>query len=249
MLSFKVLDSNKSLEVQKTLEDNVTTKGHKVVFTYRDELESFKIMQVYTVFKNKLYVLTYIAEFEKYSVYLPSIEGIMNSFKIINAMEYDKKDFLQYMDSTIGLKISYPYDWGKIKATNREVLFISPDKKIYFSIFTGIAQGRSLEAIAGGIINDDKIRANKLINPISEIIESKGTIVSGDPAYYRVNFYTDNASISPEDPLRHPEIKGIQIFTVAGDIRYSFLFFARDDVYSNYWPSIKEDDRLNTDQR
>ena len=64
-----------------TIADN---PAHKIVFSAIDNKEvERKAMQVWTVIGNKAFLITYKAEPDKFSSYLPTIERMIDSFKVI----------------------------------------------------------------------------------------------------------------------------------------------------------------------
>jgi hypothetical protein len=72
----------------KVLESTSTTfagkPAHKIVFSAIDNKEvERKAIQVWTVIGNKAFLITYKAEPDKFSSYLPTIERMIDSFKII----------------------------------------------------------------------------------------------------------------------------------------------------------------------
>ncbi len=72
----------------KVLESTSTTfagkPAYKIVFSAIDNKEvERKAMQVWTVIGNKAFLITYKAEPDKFSRYLPTIERMIDSFKVI----------------------------------------------------------------------------------------------------------------------------------------------------------------------
>ena len=56
--------------------------AHKIVFTATDSLKhERKAMQIWTLHGGRVYLITYKAEPEKYSVYLPTIQRMVDSFQ------------------------------------------------------------------------------------------------------------------------------------------------------------------------
>ena len=59
--------------------------AHKVVYTYSDaEIGITKTMEIMTIKDDKLYFISYTADSTKYSNYLPTIQKMTDSFKIIS---------------------------------------------------------------------------------------------------------------------------------------------------------------------
>jgi serine/threonine-protein kinase len=73
--SFELIESTSA-----TLSDN---PAHKVVYTYSDaEIGITKTMEILTIKDDKLYFISYTADATKYSSYLPTIQKMIDSFKI-----------------------------------------------------------------------------------------------------------------------------------------------------------------------
>ena len=79
--------SNPDLEVLESTSTSIAGKpAHKIVFSAIDnEKVERKAMQVWTVIGNKAFLITYKAEPDKYSSYLPTIERMIDSFKVIDS--------------------------------------------------------------------------------------------------------------------------------------------------------------------
>jgi eukaryotic-like serine/threonine-protein kinase len=77
--------SNPDVKVLKSTSTTFAGKpAHKIVFSAIDNKEvERKAMQVWTVIGNKAFLITYKAEPDKFSSYLPAIERMIDSFKII----------------------------------------------------------------------------------------------------------------------------------------------------------------------
>ena len=77
--------SNPNLNVLESTSSTIADKpSHKIVFSAIDNKEvERKAMQVWTVIGNKAFLITYKAEPDKFSSYLPTIERMIDSFKVI----------------------------------------------------------------------------------------------------------------------------------------------------------------------
>ena len=76
--------SNPDLNVLESTSTTIAGKpAHKIVFSAIDNEEvERKAMQVWTVIGNKAVLITYKAEPDKFSNYLPTIERMIESFKV-----------------------------------------------------------------------------------------------------------------------------------------------------------------------
>ena len=77
--------SNPDLKVLESTSTTIAGKpAHKIVFSATDNKEvERKAMQVWTVIGNKAVLITYKAEPDKFASYLPTIERMIDSFKVI----------------------------------------------------------------------------------------------------------------------------------------------------------------------
>ena len=56
--------------------------AHQVVYTGKEEGYTLKHLQIWTIKDNKVYIITYTAELNKYSDYLKTVQKMINSFEI-----------------------------------------------------------------------------------------------------------------------------------------------------------------------
>jgi serine/threonine-protein kinase len=74
---FKLIESTESMLAGNNM-------AHKIVFTATDDSEhQRKAMQIWTLKGDKAYLITYKAEPEIYSKYLPTVQKMIDSFQII----------------------------------------------------------------------------------------------------------------------------------------------------------------------
>jgi serine/threonine-protein kinase len=78
--------TNPDLEISESSSTTLAGKpAHKVVFSATDNNQvKRKALQLWTVVDNKAILITYKAQPDKYSSYLPTIEKMINSFQIKN---------------------------------------------------------------------------------------------------------------------------------------------------------------------
>ena len=77
--------SNPDLKVLESTSTTIADKSaHKIVFSAIDDKEvERKATQVWTVIDNRAFLITYKAEPDKFSSYLPTIERMIDSFKVV----------------------------------------------------------------------------------------------------------------------------------------------------------------------
>ena len=103
---------------------NISSKiAEVIVYTYRDVDIGTTIMEMkaFIMYGNKAYQLIYSAEPTKFSVYLPTIQKMIDSFKIVNTNN-SVEPFLTYENPTFGIKVQYPYNWTKEEDQNSQYL-------------------------------------------------------------------------------------------------------------------------------
>jgi hypothetical protein len=83
----RVLESNTI-----DLKGNNNTLAHKIVYINN---EGQKIMQVWTIKGNKAYHITYAANETRYADYLPPVQKMIDSFKIISLTEFNDNNSIQ----------------------------------------------------------------------------------------------------------------------------------------------------------
>nr|MDQ3975432.1 hypothetical protein [Thermoproteota archaeon] len=76
--------SNPSLEISESISTTLAGKpAYRVVFTATDNNQvERKAMQIWTIIDNKAVLITYKAQPDKYSTYLPTIERMISSFQV-----------------------------------------------------------------------------------------------------------------------------------------------------------------------
>jgi hypothetical protein len=74
--------SNPNLEISESTSTTLAGKpAYRVVFTATDNQVERKAMQIWTIIDNKAILITYKAQPDKYSTYLPTIERMIGSFQ------------------------------------------------------------------------------------------------------------------------------------------------------------------------
>jgi eukaryotic-like serine/threonine-protein kinase len=80
-------DYNAKLKEFKVIESNTNSilagkPAYKLVFTDEEDEIYYKTMDIGTIIGDKVYLLSYVAQREKYSDYLPTVQKMINSLKI-----------------------------------------------------------------------------------------------------------------------------------------------------------------------
>jgi eukaryotic-like serine/threonine-protein kinase len=73
---FKVIESNTNSSIL------ASKPAYKLVFTDEEEEIHYKTMEIGTIIGDKVYLLSYAAQEEQYSDYLPTVQKMINSLKI-----------------------------------------------------------------------------------------------------------------------------------------------------------------------
>jgi hypothetical protein len=95
---------------------------------------SMKVLEIVLLKDGKLYLIRYLADVSRYSIYLPAVEQMINSFRVIGQSEgliksqkqlaYGNSNFSTYENSTYRIRMSYPI--------NRSLPFLLPLEKNFF---------------------------------------------------------------------------------------------------------------------
>jgi YVTN family beta-propeller protein len=227
--NFREIDaeSNKFYVFDTTLDDNVA--GHKIVSSYTGKNHEgkpvpFMMVQVYAIFNNKLFNFTFDAELSTYNRFLPTIEEIIESSKIIDLMPVMD---LEKPISKAGLTLAYPNDWNFTAEPDAAAFRISSNRtnesdyqeQIFFLI--GPSGDVPLEGHVESAVNEMKNYTD------FEIIESNLTSFAGKNfAHKMVYSYTDNLQ----------RVKALDIFSIIGNKLYYVSYIAEYDKYLSYKP-------------
>jgi hypothetical protein len=95
------------------------TSSHRIVYDTNDGKS--KIMQTWTLVGQKVYLITYVSNPAEYLEFLPTIQKMVESFKLIDSSVNQKEPpslnraivFQTYENPEYGFKMKYPQDWEK----------------------------------------------------------------------------------------------------------------------------------------
>jgi hypothetical protein len=91
--------------------------AHKIVYTYTVDEMNYKELVLVSINNDKVYFFSYHAEPSRYSDFLPTIQNIIESFKVepmalnVSLIENETPGFLTYHNATHGINIQYPSSW------------------------------------------------------------------------------------------------------------------------------------------
>jgi hypothetical protein len=117
------------------LADNL---AHKISYSYSKNNDDIDALKIWTIANNKIYTITYIADKERFSYYLPSVQNIINSLNIKNnsfkLTQPTIDNYRTYENKSLGIKLQYPIDWKKQVSKNNPTLtiFYPPFKESLF---------------------------------------------------------------------------------------------------------------------
>jgi hypothetical protein len=216
--SFKIIDSRDT-----TLGGN---PAHKVAFSYgvQQNIPLFKIIEIWMIMQNKVYIITSGAEFNKYSIYIPIIQKMIDSFEL--------STFLTYQNSILGVKLQYPSNWKRAESNNN-ITFIpqlvnSSDRhhaKFIISV-KGLFQNETLGEYSNGLIK--KLKDN---SPNIRILEAGPTNLAGNPAYKAV--FTNG--LEGQDSL-----KTMEVWTLSDHKSYLIQYSSEAEKYPKYLATIEK---------
>jgi Clostripain family/PsbP-like protein len=228
------------------IESNATTlagnnHAHKIVSTakYQDSKATvpLKVMEILLIKGSKGYGISYVAEAAKYSKFLPTVQKMINSFKLA--------ELLTYENTTAGIKIQYPYDW--IIGMHKEKFRISTEGKT--GGFDNIIDFKVLKYLnetypVGLYVAVNRIPFQNAIgiersaininrnNPDFELIESNATILAGNNHAHKIVYSYTHPSLG--------KVKGMDIQMVKGDKWYLLIFEAETAKYSKFLPTVQK---------
>jgi YVTN family beta-propeller protein len=142
--AFQLIESNRI-----NVSDN---PAYKIVFTYNFKERLYKVMEVYTMVGNKVYIINYEAPIDKYSSYLSTIEKMITSMKIQGIESINAR-------TQSGIKLDgAPVDLAVNSITNKLYVAVPEVDKVYVidgsmnKIISNITVGGYPNAVA---INSD----------------------------------------------------------------------------------------------
>jgi hypothetical protein len=110
---FQILNENKTDTYRTTLDGNVTV--HRVEFSYYDKNtnEDVNGVQVFTVYNNYAFIITYVTEPSRYNDYLPTVEEVIDSVKIITPVKNVRENLVaRHLPGGLISDIEYPRSWN-----------------------------------------------------------------------------------------------------------------------------------------
>jgi hypothetical protein len=233
-----ILNSYRNATGIKILDSSPTTlsgqPAYRIVYT-DDRVEGIKLkkMQVWSVLNNsKAYVLTFGSEESKYADYLPQVQHIMSSFKIIGGSDNPQvQRDLVFDDPTFGVKLQYPSSWTKIQLgqpprSNVDLVgaFIHRENQNATLSRIGVAvQPLRSQDVKLDQYTPNQLNAIKRVN--ATVLEDKETNIAGNPAHNAV--FTIN------------ETKVMQIWALKGDKAYIFAYQASPNEYAKNLPTFQ----------
>ena len=110
---FRILNENKTDIFKTTLDDNVT--AYRMIFSYHDKNidDNVNGVQVFTVFDNNAFIVTYLAEASQYDTFLSTVEETIDSIKIITPIKGAKQNLVpnSFKSGPVS-EISQPKSWN-----------------------------------------------------------------------------------------------------------------------------------------
>lgn len=121
--SFDLLESSTT-----TISDN---KAHKVSYTYKKLNDEIEATKVWTLVNNKIYTITYLADKDRYSYYLPNVQSMIQSFNLgLKNLANQSDGYKTYANKLLGISLQYPSDWqNKINKNNSNLILFQPPLK------------------------------------------------------------------------------------------------------------------------
>jgi uncharacterized protein YkwD len=104
--------------IKKTMLGIDNKSAIKIRYTTGDAQTQQSVLDVFTLYNNKIYGLRYTSELNEYSKYLPVINAMINSFEIKTKKENEDKIIDGPQVETKELHINNPSDFSRLTVTN-----------------------------------------------------------------------------------------------------------------------------------
>jgi YVTN family beta-propeller protein len=206
--------------------------GYEIVYKYTDNIQrEFTLYQIIVIHEGKVYQIKFFSMSNKFDNYLPIVQKMIESFKIIDFLPSESINFKMFKSSDIGIKIKYPYDWQII--LEKSIIFFNTPLEKKCSTCT---QTLSINILPS---NNNMLheRVSSQINyfrqtyPHMKLIESNATTIGGNPAYKVVYTYGYSDSAST---------KSMELITIMKDKTYFIDFISDAERYYDYLPIIEK---------
>ena len=207
--------------------------AHNVTYSARLNQYKYSTTDLIMLSGLKQYEITYyIAEGHvKSSTYLPTIQKMIDSFKVNPGITVGSPFLTYENNSTLGIKIQYPPNWKRTEFGNG-VLFLSPSE----SKSDKVLENLSIRVYPSNNMPLSKL-ANQSINYYRQnyndfrLLESKLTTFNGTSAYIMNYIYTD---------MLFGKGMGIDIGTMTANKVYVISFFAEPAKLPYYLPIFQK---------
>jgi eukaryotic-like serine/threonine-protein kinase len=152
-----------------------------------------------------------------------------------------KESLLSYENSTYGIRIQYPANWTKEEQDSNPADSVTNIVTLYSPLDSRVDEysenlGVSVENLTNANITLEQYtdsltdNYNETLTDFKVIESNTNTILGGNPAYKLV--YTDK-----EDDINY---KTMEIGALVGDKVYFIEYFAEENYYSKYFPTIQK---------
>jgi hypothetical protein len=224
--------------------------GQEIAYTYTgkksDPCKHCKDLDILTIRDDKLYILSYYGDVDKYSKYLPTLRYLIKSIEIgqdsSRSVIYGTNGFLTYENDNYRIKMQYPSNWTKDESNHLRDPY---SNIVTFYSAKEDASDPYIEQVRVLIHNSHKIRI-KLNEYLSETIDS----IKGLPGYNLIESKTNNNTIPGSKATYtlvytynadHTTYKVREIGMMLGDDRiFKIQYFADALKYSNYLPVVQK---------
>jgi len=214
------------LESSDTTLSNYPAK--KIIFVRSIDGFPDKLMIVMTIADQTPVFITYIAEPEKFSKFLPTVQKMIDSFELLEGgiSTQSSTNFLSYENTDMGISIDYPSDWMIEDQVFGTVGFNSPPDSPSddFMENIGIAATQLIEPMGFQEIIDATIEEYQYVG--MPIKESKAATLSNNPAWEILVIMT----------IEETQFPLYQFFTLKNDMLYFITFAGQFETISNYLP-------------
>jgi YVTN family beta-propeller protein len=216
LIDFKILDLNAT-------DSNNYKTAFNINYIFRSGHQYFKVLENLIFSDDKVYTIRYSAERELYSLYLPIIQKMIETFQIIEFVHYDNPIF--------GVRMDHPSNWKLTEQSSEyyDSIYIAPSKAgIFFTLSISQAIETSLDESLNYLINYYYIIYPNFIPFDSNITN----MLAGNKAKIVKFTFTDR--------LTGYEKIGITYITIKNDKKYSLSYIANKELFYTYMPTVQK---------
>ena len=215
--------------------------ANKIAYSYTENKIPYMGMQLSTVLGSSYLTFTYNAERGRYAEYLPTINEILSSVKIVpKILDQNKNNstLIAFKNETEGIALEYPANWNKGPFNYLSSIFTiyAPLNNLTDFYYDNIrinvdARNETLTNVTAKdkVEEYEKTFNNTLLN--FRTLQKQESTISGNPSYGITFIFTGN------DGEEH---KLQRIVTIKDDKIYTIIYDSLSDTFDLYSPVLNQ---------